>query len=662
MNFVSFFVDNYDALITVFILCLSIVLFIKNTIAPELTGLLCVGIFISTGVLTPQKALSGFGSPSLITLMGLFAISAALFKSGALDRVRELIASDNIRTSRRFIAFLAFLIAPISGIVPNTPVVASLLPLVETWCERRNISPSKVLLPLSFATLLGGTLTLLGSSVNLLVSDISQQLGYGALELFSFTSIGIPVWLIGTTYMIIVSDSLLPDRGKHNELSNNGNMNIYFTEVTIPDHSDLVGQSLRNSRLQRRFDVDVLELQRNGKAILPPLADRKIEPQDRLLIRVTRSDLLRLEQEHTILLAERVRKLQNGKQISSDEATKTFEALLPAGSTLAGASLRELRFRQRHNATVLALRRGQQTVQERLGQAVLRAGDVLLLQAPLDSIRGLQSSNDLLILDQVEDDLPALRKKPIAIAIAIAMIILPSISNVPLVGSVLLLQAPLDSIRGLQSSNDLLILDQVEDDLPALRKKPIAIAIAIAMIILPSITGVPLVGSVLLSVIAMVGAGCLRPAEIQRSIRLDVILLLGSLSCFSVAMQVTGLADLIALNLNFLLDGLPLYFALLVIFVSTVILTQFISNAASVALILPVAIEFSNTLGISPNAIIMLVLFGASQSFLTPMGYQTNLMVYGPGRYRFFDIARYGLGLTIVMSLSIPALIILNFY
>ena len=601
MNLVFFLSNNYDALITVIVLFLSIILFIKNTIAPELTGLLCVAIFIATGVLTPQKALSGFGSPSLITLMGLFAVSAALFKSGALDRVRELIASDNIKTSRRFIAFLTFLIAPISGIVPNTPVVASLLPLVESWCERRNISPSKVLLPLSFSTLLGGTITLLGSSVNLLVSDISQQLGYGSLELFSFTAIGIPVWLIGTTYMILISDSLLPDRGKGNEFSNNGNMNIYFTEVTIPNYSELVGQSLRNSRLQRRFDVDVLELQRNGKAILPPLADRKIEPEDRLLIRVTRSDLLRLEQEHTIVLAERVRKLQDGKQISSDEGTKTFEALLPSGSTLAGASLRELRFRQRHNATVLALRRGQQTVQERLGQAVLRAGDVLLLQAPLDSIRGLQASNDLLILDQVEDDLPSLRKKPIAIAIAIAMIILPSISEVPLVGSVLL------------------------------------------------------------AVIAMVAFGCLRPAEIQRSIRLDVILLLGSLSSFSVAMQVTGLADLIALNLNFLLDGLSLYFALLVIFVSTVILTQFISNAASVALILPVAIEFSSTLNIAPNALILIVLFGASQSFLTPMGYQTNLMVYGPGRYRFFDIARYGVGLTIIMSLTIPALIIFNF-
>ena len=601
MNLISFFSNNLDALITVLVLFLSLILFIRNTIAPELTGLLCVGIFIVTGVLTPEKALSGFGSPSLITLMGLFAVSSALFKSGALDRVRELISSENIKTPRKLILLITFLIAPISGIVPNTPVVASLLPLIEGWCERRNISPSKVLLPLSFATLLGGTLTLLGSSVNLLVSDISQQLGYGSLELFSLTSIGIPVWLIGTTYMILVSDVLLPDRGRNKDFIKNDNMNIYFTEVTIPSSSELVGQSVRNSRLQRRFDVDVLELQRNGKVILPPLADRKFEPEDRLIVRVTRSDLLRLQQEHTILLAENKRSIDGTNLLSTEEGTKTFEALLPSGSTLAGASLRELRFRQRHNATVLALRRGQQTVQERLGQAVLRAGDVLLLQAPLDSIRGLQASNDLLILDQFEDDLPFLIKKPIAIAIAIGMVLLPSLTNIPLVGSVLF------------------------------------------------------------ALIAMVAFGCLRPAEIQRSIRLDIILLLGSLSSFSVAMQVTGLADLIAINLDFVLSGMPLYFALIVIFVATVILTQFISNAASVALILPVAIQFSSVLGISPNALIMLVLFGASQSFLTPMGYQTNLMVYGPGRYRFFDIAKYGAGLTLIMSLTVPALIILNY-
>ena len=304
MSLTAFFSENHDALITVLVLSLSIFLFIKNTIVPELTGLLTVAIFIVTGVLTPEKALAGFGSPSLITLMGLFSISSALVKSGSLDRVRELLASESIKTSKRFITLLALVVAPISGIVPNTPLVASLLPLVEGWCIKRNISPSKVLLPLSFSVLLGGTITILGSSVNLLVSDISEQLGNGSLELFSVTAIGIPVWLIGMTYLILVSDKLLPDRGFGNALSNNLNLNNYCTEVTIPSDSKLVGQSLRNSRLQRRFDVDVIQLQRNGKTILPPLADRKIEPDDRLLIRVTRSDLLRLEQERTVLLAK----------------------------------------------------------------------------------------------------------------------------------------------------------------------------------------------------------------------------------------------------------------------------------------------------------------------------------------------------------------------
>jgi len=601
MNLINFLNENYEAVITILVLFLSIFLFIKNTIVPELTGLLCVAIFIVTGVLSPQKALSGFGSPSLITLMGLFSISSALVKSGSFDRVRELLASESIKTSKRFITMLALVVAPISGIVPNTPLVASLLPLAEGWCLKRNISPSKVLLPLSFSVLLGGTITLLGSSVNLLVSDISEQLGYGALELFSITKIGIPVWIIGTAYLLIVSDSLLPDRGISTSITNKDNLNNYCTEVTIPPDSKLVGQSIRNSRLQRRFDVDVVQLQRNGKTIIPPLADRKIEPDDRLLIRVTRSDLLRLEQERTILLAEKRGSHQNDKLTDSSEGTKTFESLLPAGSTLAGASLRELRFRQRYNATVLALRRGQLTIQERLGQCILRAGDVLLIQAPLDSIRGLQSSNDLLVLDQVEDDLPVLRKKPITIAIAISMIVLPSVTNIPLVGSVLL------------------------------------------------------------AVIAMVIFGCLRPAEIKRSIRLDVLLLLGSLSSFSLAIQTSGLADLIVLNLNFLLEGLSLYFSLFIIFIFTVIITQFLSNAASVALILPVAIQFSSSLEISPNAMILTVLFAASQSFLTPMGYQTNLMVYGPGRYQFFDIAKYGIGLTIIMSFLIPALIIMNY-
>ena len=588
------------ALITLSVLGLAVVLFITGALAPELTGLLSLGLLLACGVLSPQEALVGFGSPALITLLGLFPVSAALFKSGALDRLRGLIASERIRSPRRLVALMAFVIAPVSGVVPNTPVVASLLPVVENWCHRRGISPSRVLLPLSFATVLGGTLTLLGSSVNLLVSDISQQLGYGSFELFTFTLISLPVWLVGALYLVLAPRALLPDRG--NDLDNlSPQRSGYCTEVTIPSASELVGRSLLNSRLQRRFDVDVLEIQRGGERLLPPLADRRLEAGDHLLLRVTRDDLLRLQQDHTVQLTTQGQNAGTSLNSSQASGQKTVEVLLPAGSTLAGASLRELRFRQRHNATVLALRRGQETVQERLGQVVLREGDVLLLQAPFDSIRGLQASNDLLVLDRLEDDLPTVGRKPVAIGIAILMLVLPTI------------------------------------------------------------TPIPLVAAVLLAMVAVVATGCLRLGELQRSIRLDVILLLGSLTSFSVALQTTGLADALAAGVQQWLHGWPIYYALVVIFLGTTLLTQVMSNAASVALLAPVAVQLAPALGLSPFALLITVLFGASQSFLTPVGYQTNLMVFGPGRYRFLDVTRYGLGLTLIMTALIPALILWHY-
>ena len=591
--------NDPEALITLAVLILAVMLFISGALAPELTGLLSLGLLIVTGVLTPPEALAGFGSPALITLMGLFPVSAALFKSGALDRLRALIASDRIRSPRRLIALMAFVIAPVSGIVPNTPVVASLLPVMENWCHRRGISPSRVLLPLSFSTVLGGTLTLLGSSVNLLVSDISQQLGYGSLELFSFTLISVPIWLAGAAYLVLAPRILLPDRGRNgDELGLSPRSSGYCTEVTIPENSELVGVSLHNSRLQRRFDVDVLELQRGDERLLPPLADRKLQAGDHLLLRVTREDLLRLQQDHTIQLTTQGRNAGFNLNQGDSSGQRTVEVLLPAGSTLAGASLRELRFRQRHNATVLALRRGQETVQERLGQAVLREGDVLLLQAPLDSIRGLQASNDLLVLDRLEDDLPTVRRKPLVISIAVLMLLLPTL------------------------------------------------------------TPIPLVGSVLLATVAVVASGCLRPGELQRAIRLDVILLLGSLSSFSAAMKNTGLADGLAGGLERLLEGWSTYGSLMLIFVGTTLLTQVMSNAASVALLAPVAVQLAPTLALPATALLITVLFGASQSFLTPVGYQTNLMVFGPGRYRFLDVTRYGLGLTLIMTVLVPALIL----
>ena len=585
--------------ITLAVLTGSVVLFIGGWLAPEITGLLAAALLIVTGVLKPGEALEGFGSPALITLMGLFALSSGLFRSGALDRLRALIGSDAVRSPKRMIALMVAAVAPVSAFVPNTPIVASLLPVVEGWCQRRGISPSKVLLPLSFATVLGGTMTLLGSSVNLLASEVSSKLGYGAFGLFGFSAIGIGVWLGGGVVMVLLADRFLPDRGRNDDdLVGNLASSGYLTEVRIPAGSELIGQSLHGSRLQRRFDLDVLELHRGSERFLPPLADRTLALEDRLLLRCSREDLLRLQQDHTIELAP-VPDTQPRTDQQNNQ--RTVEVLLPAGSTLAGDCLRDLRFRQRYNVTVLALRRGNAVIRERLGRAQLREGDVLLLQGPKDAIRGLQANNDLVVLEQLEKDLPTVSRKRLALLIAVLVVLLPACDLIPLVAAVLL------------------------------------------------------------GTVAMVATGCLRAGELQRSIRLDVILLLGSLASFSAALEKTGLAGALAQGLLRGLHRWPVYAALLVVFLFTTLLTEVMSNAATVAMVIPIAGQLAVGLEQPPMAFIYAVLFGASQSFLSPVGYQTNLMVFGPGRYRFLDIARYGVPLTVTMTLLVPWLICRQF-
>lgn len=593
-------ISNSASLITLSILLGSIFLFVTGWLAPEITGLLAVALLVASGVLNPGEAMQGFGSPALITLMGLFAISAGLFRSGGLDRLRGLIGSDAVRSPKRMIALMVGAVSPVSAFVPNTPIVAALLPVIESWCQRRGISPSRVLLPLSFATVLGGTITLMGSSVNLLASEVSAQLGYGAFGLFSFTAIGICVWIVGGLLMVLLADRFLPDRGNNNDdLTSHLSTSGYLTEVEIPAGSELINQSLHGSRLQRRFDADVLELHRGNERFLPPLADRTLMVADRLLIRCTRADLLRLQQDHTVILAPISARPENS--IDQENNQRVVEVLLPSGSTLAGDCLRDLRFRQRYNVTVLALRRGNAVLKERLGRAKLKDGDVLLLQGPKDAIRGLQANNDLVVLEQLEKDLPTVSRKLIAIGISVLVIILPAFNLIPLVASVLL------------------------------------------------------------GTVAMVATGCLRTGELQSAIRLDVILLLGSLASFSVALEKTGLAAAMAKALLINLQNWPVYWALLIIFLFTTLLTEVMSNAATVALLIPIAGQVAIGLQHPPMAFIFTVLFGASQSFLSPVGYQTNLMVFGPGRYRFLDIARYGLPLTCAMTILVPFLICIYF-
>ena len=583
--------DVLSALITLLLLVLAIACFVGGWLAPELVALLAAGLLMATGVLTPTEALAGFGSPALITLVGLFVLSNGLLHSGALDRLRELLASPRIRNPSQLMLVLGFVVAPISGFIPNTPIVAILLPVVQGWCQRRGISPSRVLMPLSFATLIGGTITLIGTSTSLLASDLVTRLGYGSYGLFSFTAIGIPVWLIGACYLVIAG-RFLPDRGDQRDdnlqaLSRDG----YLTEVVIPTLSPLCGVTLYASRLQRRFDVDVLDVHRDGQRLQPPLAQLRLQASDRLLLRCSRQELLRLQQDRMVDLAG---------TLLADELPhiRHAEVVVPAGSLLAGTTLRELRFRQRFNATVLAVNRANSTLLDRLGSVVLREGDMLLLQAPLDALRGLQQASDLVVLDQLDDDLPSTHRKGLAISVMLAVLLLAGFKVMPLVAAVLL------------------------------------------------------------GVAVLVIGNCLDAGTALRSIRWDLYLLLGGLYSFSVALQKTGLADQAASSLLTLLQHSSAFGALLVIYAITLVATELLSNAAAVALVLPIAAAVATGLEQQPMLFATAVVFAASQSFLSPIGYQTNLMVYAPGRYQFLDFFRFGWPLSLAYTLMVPILLL----
>jgi di/tricarboxylate transporter len=323
----------------------------------------------------------------------------------------------------------------------------------------------------------------------------------------------------------------------------------------------------------------------------PPLAQLRLRAGDRLLLRCNRQELLRLQQDRMVDLAGTL--LADGL-----DQLRHSEVLVPSGSMLAGATLRELRFRQRFNATVLAVNRASSTLRDRLGRLVLREGDMLLLQAPLDALRGLQQSSDLVVLDQLDDDLPSTHRKGLALTVMLLVLLL----------------------AGFQL--------------------------------------IPLVAAVWLGVAVLVSGNCLDAGTALRSIRWDLYLLLGGIYSFSVALQTTGLASQVADALLQALQGRSAYVALVVIYAVTLVATELLSNAAAVALVLPIAGAVANGLTLSPMTFAIAVLFATSQCFLSPIGYQTNLMVFAPGRYRFLDFLRFGWPLSLSYSLLVPALLL----
>lgn len=340
---------------------------------------------------------------------------------------------------RQQVFALGVITGPLSGIVNNTAIVSVFLPLVEDLCRQRQISTAKLLMPLSFATILGGMLTMVGTSTNVLASGLSAELGYGEFALFQFTGLGSIVFLIGLLYLALVAPLLLPNRKPPaTAVSQDYGLKEYVSEVVVTPRSSLVGHSLRESQFQRRFDIDVLEMIHNGNRFAQPLADKVLSAGDILIVRCGRKDLFSIRESEGLEILPDVQFGRQSLQADLDSGEEGIaEVMVGANANLLGSTLKELRFRQRYNVTVLAIRRGEEVVRDRLGRVPLRFGDLLLVQGPKQSLLGLQASRDLLVLEQSDLETFRSHKAGIATAIGLGVIAVAATGYYPILVSAL---------------------------------------------------------------------------------------------------------------------------------------------------------------------------------------------------------------------------------
>jgi di/tricarboxylate transporter len=586
--------------LTLGIVIAALICFITEWLPVDITALCVAVVLIVLGLVTPDEGIAGFGNSATITVMAMFILSAGITRTGVVQVFRDLLLKWGGKSVTRQILVMGILVGPISAFINNTAVVAIFLPIVEEWCKKRGISPSKLLMPLSFVTVLGGMITVIGTSTNVLASGIAKDLGYGEFRLFQFSALGIITFLIGLAYLALIAPRLLPNRKNlTSDLVSEGyGLEDYVTEVIVSPTSKLIGQTFRSAQLQRDSQVDVLEIIRDQERLPQPVTSRTIRAEDILLVRGKTDDVLKIRAEQGLDILPDVKfnqKTLATELNSSDEGVA--EVLILSNSRLIGSTLKDLRFRQRYNLTVLALRRGEELVRERLGKVPLRFGDLLLVQGDKQSLLGLQTTRELLVIEQKEPE--AIRRD----------------------------------------------------------KAWLAIAIILGVVLIAAFDLLPILVSALMGVVLMIVTGVIKPGEVYGAVRWDVIFLLAGLIPLGTAMENSGATKWLADNLMVMGGNFSGYWVLLFFYIITSLLTEILSNNATVVLLLPIAAEVAKALSLNPISLMFAVTFAASNSFMTPIGYQTNTMVYGPGGYKFWDFFRVGAPLNLLMTIFTPLLI-----
>ena len=570
---------------------IMVTLMLVQPVSEALVGAGLLGTSIVLFESYPGDALSGFANTATLTVLAMFILSDGVQRTGVVQILGAKISSLTGDSELKQLGATVGLVGPISGFINNTAAVAILLPMVTDLAERGKTSPSKLLLPLSYASMFGGMLTLIGTSTNILASDVYSRItGEAPFSMFEFTALGAVVMVIGTVYLLTIGRRLTPARIEPRlDLTEEFEMAEYLTEVVVRDDSPLVGQQVQEALVETEFDVDLLQLIRGDSVFLEPLGPKEIQAGDVFTVRTDRNTLVDLLDVEGLDLVP-VSVTEDELEIA-DEGQNLVEVVIAPGSSLVGESLATTSFRQRYDGSVLALRRGGELIRRRMDNLPLRVGDTLLVQATVGSIERLDTNRDFIVAQEIERH------------------------------------------------------DYRES------KIPIAIGIVAGVVGLAALDFIPIVVSALLGSLAMVATKCLKPTELYDAVQWDVIFLLAGVIPLGIAMENSGAAGLLADMVVMSGEFLPLLAVLGVFYFVTALLTNVISNNASVVLMIPVAIETAATLGAQPFSFVLAVMFAASTAFMTPVGYQTNLFVYGPGGYKFSDYMRVGGPLQLVLGI-----------
>ncbi len=556
---------------------------VRELFRPDLVVLSALGLLLAAGIIPPETGLDGFSNPAVITVGSLYVIAAGIDRTGALRFIDNLFSRSTHTGLSSTLAKIMVPSAFSSAFLNNTPIVAMLIPRLERIAEQIGRPPSKLLIPLSYAAIAGGMTTLIGTSTNLVASGLLQEAGHPGFSLFQLSWVGVPIVVLVLVYMTVVGYRFLPDTGMPYEKSA-ADVTEYQFDLRVAPRSPLIGRTVEEAQLRNLDDAFLIHIRRAAHVIGPISPEEVLQEGDVLTFVGEPFMLDRLQRRPGL-----ERTVETPGRYDGTRPLPLYEAVVSETSSLVGKTLQQANFRERFQGVVVAIHRQEERIPGALGNVPLRAGDLLLIEA----------------------------------------------------------QPGFDERLASQRSEFYLVASRDREQRPRREKVGLAVGLLAGMIVLHLIGLIPLVTAAFLAALAMILSGCIYPAEVQQSLDFSVLIVIAAALGIGRAVDASGLANVAAALIESIAAGFGITGVVVALYLITNMLTEFITNNAAVVLMIPVALAAAADLSVEPTAFAVTVTIAASASFISPIGYQTNLMVMGAGGYSFRDYFRTGLPITI---------------